>query len=381
MGKDREAIFKIVWSTTLGLIAVRSAILVNTHDDRIASLPRLTTADQRIPSMKLSVIVPTYNQAQILPKSIHAIFHQTLSLTQYELLLINDGSSDETEIIVEGLARKYPFRYFTQANRGPAAARNKGIKEARNEVVVLIQDDMIATPNLLAEHLRFHKLYPQEKIAVVGFTTWSREIKITPFMHWLEHGGPQFDYDRIKGQLEVDHLAFYTCNLSLNRQFLLKNGLFDESFYVAGSTAYEDIELGWRLQKKGLKILYNSQAIAYHYHPKTLKSVCQRRFFEGELSHKLYQKHPDFKMHGRKDSLWYQVKNLKTAFFSDHQRFLITSWFLNKSIIWPWEKLAYFVEDKFNFPLLFKLVCGYHYLRGMRQGKLSKITSSPEGSS
>lgn len=314
--------------------------------------------------MKLSVVIPTYNQTKVLPKSIAAVFNQTLPREQYEVLVINDGSTDDTHKIVKSLQEKYDFRYFSQENKGAGAARNKGIKEAKNEIIVLIQDDIIATPNFLEEHLLFHQKYPEENVAVVGFTTWHPDLKITPFMHWLEHGGPQFDYDRIKGKKEVDHLAFYTSNLSLKRKFLFDHGLFDESFTVAGGTAYEDTELGFRLTKKGMKLLYNPSAIAYHLHPKTLKSVCHRRFFEGKMSHKLYVKHPDLKMIGRSDSLWHNITHLKTGFLSDKTRFCLTSFFLNKFTVWPFEKLAFFLEDKVNVPLVYKLTCGYWYNRG-----------------
>jgi len=324
---------------------------------------RLVLAE--VAEMKLSLVIPTYNQSQILPKSIAAIFRQTLPREQYEVLVVNDGSTDETSEIVRSLQQEFNLRYFSQENKGAGAARNKGIGEAKNEIIVLIQDDIIATSNFLGEHRKFHQQHPEENTAVVGFTTWHKDLKITPFMHWLEHGGPQFDYDRISGKLEVDHLAFYTCNLSLKRKFLINN-LFDESFAVSGGTAYEDIELGFRLTKKGMRLLYNPSAIAYHHHPKNLKSVCRRRFFEGRMSHRLFAKHPDLKMVGDKDSLWHNITHFKTGFLSDATRFRLTSFFLNQFTIWPIEKLAYFLENKINVPLVYKLICGYWYNKGYR---------------
>lgn len=319
--------------------------------------------------MKLSVIIPTYNQSKVLPKPIAAIFEQSLPQEHYEVLVINDGSTDDTHKIVKSLQKKYDFHYFVQENKGAGTARNKGIKQAKNEIIVLIQDDIIVTPNFLEEHLKFHQQNPEENVAVVGFTTWHPDLKITPFMHWLEHGGPQFDYDRVKGKHEVDHLAFYTSNLSLKKVFLLKNNLFDESFFVSGSTAYEDTELGWRLAKKGLKLLYNPSAIAGHFHVKTLKSVCQRRFFEGKMSRKLHALHPDLKMIGKSDSLWHNITHLKTGFLSDKTRFCLTSLFLNRFTVWPFEKLAYFLENKLNVPLVYKIVCGYWYNKGYKEGE------------
>lgn len=336
----------------------------------------------RIQSMKLSVVIPTYNQSKVLPKSIDAIFSQTLSQEQYEVLVVNDGSTDETSEVVKSLQQKFNFRYFIQENKGAGAARNRGIKEAKNEIIVFIQDDIITVSNFLEEHLLFHQKHLQGNIAVVGFTTWHLDLKITPFMYWLEHGGPQFDYDRIKGKKEVDHLAFYTSNLSLKRDFLLKNGMFDESFFVAGGTAYEDTEFGFRLAKCGMRLLYNPKAIASHFHIKTLQSVCKRRFFEGKMSHKLFALHPDLKMIGKQDSLWHNITHLKTGFLSDRVRFCLTSVFLNKLTVLPLQKLALFLENKVNVPILYKLVCGYYYNKGYAVGSsVGKGTSSAESAS
>jgi len=313
--------------------------------------------------------------------AVKAIFSQTLPRNEYEVIIINDGSTDNATLILSKLKPQFPFRLIEQENMGAAVARNVGIKAAQNSVIVLIQDDIIATPNFLEEHLKFHRGHsvnrgrPENRggpgaeaasvaTAVVGYTTWHPELKVTPFMRWLEHGGPQFDYDRIRGQTEVDYLAFYTSNLSLRREFVQENGLLDEDFSLPGITAYEDTEWGWRLLKKGLKLYYNPKAMAYHYHPRTLEQVCCRREAEGHMSRLLYRKHPDLRMSGRKDSFWYQLTHLKTGFLSDSFRYQLTRFIFNKFTIWPFIRFARFAETRFNFPLIYKIVCGYSYNRG-----------------
>lgn len=320
--------------------------------------------------MKLSVVVPTYNRAGLIRKSINTIYQQTLAVDQYEVLVIDDGSTDGTREILQKLREKYGFRLYLQDNSGPAAARNRGIRQAHHAVIVFIQDDIVVTESFLDEHLKFHQKYNRETTGVVGFTTWHPELQVTPFMHWLEHGGPQFDYDRLQGKTRVDHLAFYTSNLSLRRSFLLDNNYLDENFFgQAGVTAYEDTEWGWRLMKEGLELFYNPDARAYHHHQQDLERVSQRRFHMGRLSHLLSKKHPEIKMSGESDSFWHSLTHLKSGFLSDEQRFKLTRLFLNRLTIGPVLLLARFCEKRFYCPLIFKLACGYFYNQGYRQGR------------
>ena len=154
-----------------------------------------------------------------------------------------------------------------------------GIKNANGDILLFIGDDIISCPSLLEEHLMRHERNPESNVAVLGYATWSPEVRITPFMKWLEKGGPQFKYHTIDDKNNVPWTFFYTANISLKRQFLLNNGFFDESFPYA---AYEDIELGFRLNKKGLRIIYNDKAVGYHYHFTSLSNSLRRMEKAGE---------------------------------------------------------------------------------------------------
>jgi len=194
--------------------------------------------------------------------------------------VVDDGTTDGTEKIVQSFLADslWTLHYFQQQHKGPAAARNLGIKNANGKIILFIGDDIIATPNLIAEHMKWHLRNPEENVAVLGYVTWSSELKITPFMRWLENGGPQFSYHELKGKEVLNYSYFYTCNISLKRHFLLKHGLFDESFKYA---AYEDLELSHRLTRKGLKILYNKNAAGYHLHLTNIETFCRRERMVG----------------------------------------------------------------------------------------------------
>ena len=243
----------------------------------------------------ISVVIPTYNRIDVLLKCLNALGNQTVPTDKYEVIVIDDGSTDSTKSTLDKRISNYTFsvRYFYQSNRGPASARNIGIKEAKNSIILFIGDDIIATPNLIKEHIKSHSEYPMENIAILGFTTWSPELVVTPFMNWLENGGPQFSYNQIENQIDLTQdleFFFYTSNISLKRSFILQNGLFDEDF---PSAAFEDTEYGFRLKKCGLKLIYNKNAVGFHYHPMTIESVSRRMQRVGESMHILFQKQPE----------------------------------------------------------------------------------------
>jgi glycosyltransferase involved in cell wall biosynthesis len=224
---------------------------------------------------RVSVVVPTFNRKHILAKAIRAHLAQSALGEIKEILVVDDGSTDGTEVQVSALTTEtsVPIHYCRQSNRGQAAARNLGIREATGEIILFTDDDIIPHPDLLVEHLRWHDRHPELQVAVLGYVTWSPEVRPTPFMEWLGLDGPLFAYRQFSGKTELDFRAFYTCNLSLKRGFLRQAGSFDEDFRGYG---FEDTELGYRLQKNGLRLLYNPDALAYHHKHVTFAEACRR---------------------------------------------------------------------------------------------------------
>jgi glycosyltransferase involved in cell wall biosynthesis len=213
---------------------------------------------------RVSVVIPTHNRRAILARVLEGYARQSLVEALAELLVVDDGSTDGTETLVaeHSLHSTVPIRYFRQDSRGPAAARNLGIKAARGSLILLADDDIIPMSNLIAEHIAWHDRHSGEPIAVLGHVEWAPEVHPTPFMEWLGKDGAYFQYARLAKGASPDFRSFYSCNLSIGADFLKANGVFDEDFRNA---AWEDIELGYRLQRRGLKILYNPNAIGFHH--------------------------------------------------------------------------------------------------------------------
>jgi glycosyltransferase involved in cell wall biosynthesis len=164
----------------------------------------------------------------------------------------------------------FPIRYLRQSNKGPAAARNLGIREARTNLVLFTDSDVIPKRDLVEQHIEWHRKNSQIAAAVLGYVTWSPAVNSTPFMRWYGEN-MLFAFGQLGKKREVDFHSFYTCNLSLKTEFLRTCGQFDEEFK---SAAYEDTELGYRLSKRGLQLLYNPAAIGYHHQFFSFEDAC-----------------------------------------------------------------------------------------------------------
>ena len=250
--------------------------------------------------MQLSVIIPTYNRSEILAECLEHLAGQHFVKGEFEVIVVDDGSTDDTRKVVQNFQRKrfFPLMYLFQKNRGQGIARNKALARAKGKIIVFIGDDIFVTQDFLREHVEFHRKYLKENEAVLGLTLWDPRLTINPFMEFMTRGGlifgrfggHQFAYDRLFGKKMADFHFFYTSNISLKRSLLLKHS-FDEDF---SSYGWEDIELGYRLTKfEKMKLYYNNKAIGYHYHPMDESSLESRMMAIGKSAHIIHAKHPE----------------------------------------------------------------------------------------
>lgn len=229
-----------------------------------------------------------------------ALFEQDFDKNSYEIIVVDDGSQDNTQAVLKRLRSKakIPLFVFLQPNQGQGVARNKGIIESKGDIILFLGDDIIATRTLLREHDRMHRWYSQENEAVLGFVTWHPKLAVTALMRFMErggaifgrYGGHQFAYDLLKWKALADFRFFYTANISLKRSLLLQHK-FDPWFSGYG---WEDIELGYRLTKQaGLVLHYEPKAAAHHDHATNFDQWVERMKNIGESSHRIYKKYPE----------------------------------------------------------------------------------------
>lgn len=247
---------------------------------------------------EVSIVIPTFNRRPILEEVLRALDAQE-NAPPFEVLVVDDGSSDGTsewlgEWLGERSSRRsgpIPVHLLRQQNRGPAAARNRGVEAAVGAVIAFLGDDTIPGSGWLAAHLAAHRARPGMRLAVIGHTAWHPRMRQTAFLRHINEYGLQFGYALIQDPENVPFNFFYTSNLSLARQLLVEEP-FDESFPFP---AWEDIETSFRLFRRGMRLVYEPHALAFHDHPTDFDRFCGRQEEAGFSAAIFFRKHPELR--------------------------------------------------------------------------------------
>ncbi|MBI4277476.1 MAG: glycosyltransferase [Armatimonadetes bacterium] len=229
----------------------------------------------------VSVVVPTHNRAPILRRCLEALLAQTLPPDAYEIVVADDGSTDGTAEMVAATAAAAacPVRFATLPRRsGPGAARNLAVREAEGTLVVFVDSDVLVVPEFLAAHVDTHGAQG-ERILGRG------PIIITPHLT-LPESPP-------RGVIDLSTNYLDTANASVARRHLEEAGMFDEQFSVYG---WEDLDLGIRLRRLGVRKVHVPAAIAYHYQPELdperMESLLEKERERAAMAVRFYRKHP-----------------------------------------------------------------------------------------
>jgi glycosyltransferase involved in cell wall biosynthesis len=217
----------------------------------------------------LSVVIPTKDRATALSRTLATLEAQQAGDARVETIVVDNGSSDGTleQVRERAAGSSLPIKLLEQPARGPAAARNAGVEAANGEVLLFLGDDTEPDgAELLRAHLDLHAARPEQTYGVLGRITWSPRNPVTPFMRWLENGGPQFHYNELDPGPVDAASYFYSSHASVKRSILERTGGFDERFPTA---AVEDTELGVRLADAGLELDYHPELLVLHDHPTT----------------------------------------------------------------------------------------------------------------
>ncbi len=222
---------------------------------------------------RFSVVIPTYDRLDVLPEVLEALEAQE-DAPPFEVVVVDDGSTDGTAELLAQKELRVAFRVLTQANRGPAAARNRGVAEATGERIAFLGDDTVPSPGWLKAHDEAaQKRRDTPALAVIGYTAWHRRMRLNPFLRYINEYGLQFGYGLIEDPEDVSFNFLYTSNLSLPRELLIA-APFDLRFPYA---AWEDIELAYRLKKGGLRLVYEPEARVEHDHPTSIRRFTERQ--------------------------------------------------------------------------------------------------------
>lgn len=235
----------------------------------------------------ISVVIPTYNRLDTLREVVPTLLAQDLPSERYELLICDSNSDDGTAEYLAGVRETHPnVRHLPGPYNGRAMARNAGIAAAAGAIVLFNDSDILASPDLLSVHLRRHE--ERQNVAVVG---WEVQVKDLADYAYKRDRPQERGHLHPPTRKRLTWLYFLTGNASVERAKLLEVGSFDESFTGYG---HEDLELGYRLQKAGVQIVYEPRAVNYHCQDVPLEDQKEKMKLAGRSTVRFYRKHPDF---------------------------------------------------------------------------------------
>jgi glycosyltransferase involved in cell wall biosynthesis len=232
---------------------------------------------------RVSVITPTYNRCGRLLKVLGALERQTVGSDMFEVVLVDDGSTDGTADAVAARSFSFAWRLIRQANGGPSRARNAGIQEARGEIALFVDDDVVPEPELIAEHIASHDAEAGPLVVLGPLASLAHYDK--PWVSWEQEKLEQQYTAMLRGDYEPTFRQFWTGNASVGRAALLAEGGFDTSFPRG-----EDVELGSRLAARGLQFRFNPRAMAFHHVDRTLDSWVHAHASYGRLELQVFER-------------------------------------------------------------------------------------------
>ena len=322
--------------------------------------------------MYTSVIIPTYNRCDSLRETLLSLSGQSLSAGHFEAVVVSDGSTDETEAVARA-GYSFPVCFVHQVNQGSAAARNTGASHARGDLLIFLDDDMLAQPEYLVGLVAEHTQY--ERIVGMG-----QELP------WLPPNPSIFTRLVVEARLEevsrqaenefVDFTACITNNLSvLRRDFAEIGGMQD----VAGDgpTWWGDVDFGYRAAQLGFRFRRSVRAKCIHcdYSIRDLPTAARRAAKAAQMATALFRKHPGIETH----MPMFQDK-LPIDWAADPPRLIV-----RKALRKPasatvslrlLEGCAHMVERRYPNPALlrpfYRWILGGYYYRGYRAGIASQ---------
>lgn len=233
---------------------------------------------------RISVIVPVYNNSKELRLTVDSILSSDFPLDQVEVLVCDDGSSENMKAVALEYEHEIAIRHFWQEDKGfrPGTARNMGIRAAEGELCLFLDSGVIVTGSCLSEHYRLYQ-EQGERLVVIGYvygndlTSDLDEMREIIDSHTPDESaaimesrnmkdGRERDYAQCGDELyrwQAPYLVLWSLHFSVPTAFMRKNGIwFDEFFNTWGC---EDNDFGIQLSDHGAKYVLGRTAKAIHY--------------------------------------------------------------------------------------------------------------------
>jgi len=225
---------------------------------------------------RVSVVVCSYNSERTMEPCLASL--AALDYSDYEVIVVNDGSTDRTLAIAEG----FPFcRIISQPNKGLSVARNVGAEAATGEIVAYTDSDCVADPDWLTYLVA--KMETGNLAACGGPNFPPPEDSLVPAAVAVSPGGPT--HVLISDEV-AEHIA--GCNMAFRRDALMALGGFDPIYRAAG----DDVDICWRFQDAGHAIGFSAAAVVWHFRRNTVRAYINQQRGYGKAEALVYAKHP-----------------------------------------------------------------------------------------
>ncbi len=247
---------------------------------------------QKMP--RVSVIIPTYNRNRFIVKAIDSVLSQTF--TDYEIIVIDDGSIDETQITLKAYATK--IRYYYQNNSGVSSARNKGIGEARGEWVAFLDSDDEWEKSYLYTQVAQIKKFPNAVAHIVNAVTVFPDGEKSNHFEEIKllNSFGQEEYLIVEKPFRfiIEHSPWFLQSSIMRCDLLLQTGIFDPELSIA-----EDLDVIARMALKGMFTFCNKICVEIYRRQEPIENLGSQDVKKGIYTRKAFGKVYEslFKLH------------------------------------------------------------------------------------
>jgi glycosyltransferase involved in cell wall biosynthesis len=233
---------------------------------------------------ELSIVIPTHNRRDRLQACLDALAGQTQPTSDFEVIVVVDGSTDGTEEMLEALSPPFSLRVVRQkSNTGYGAARNAGVEIASGAYLLFLDDDVVAFPGLVAEHLRVQ--HKEGGATVIGPYPQMLEPRAGRFARsWADL---RLEYYESLERRAATYSDCYSANLSMPRKTFLQAGGFAVDLKRA-----VDFELGFRLHEQGATFVFAPQALGFEDQREGSRDMIADAELRGGNAVELWRRHP-----------------------------------------------------------------------------------------
>lgn len=242
----------------------------------------------------VSVIIPTYNRKDSLLRTLDSLARQTYPADRFEVLVVDDGSSDETEDVTQ---RVYPFalHYLRQENAGEIVARNNGALHSNGELLVFVDDDIEASSEYLATMVAIHQTHP--KSVVLGALADPPAGEQADGVHSNQFPPLPGHQQQTPMPEPATYIDCMSGVVSISRQGFSEIGTMQPLRTGEGRNIWGGIDFGYRAQQHGFAFWRAPNAVAIHHDATStlLQSRCRRGYRVSSEVHQLFAKYPAIK--------------------------------------------------------------------------------------